>query len=230
MEHRPGVWELSRSSCSLKCSSNCLSSSWRPSTWLDMVGDHVPQSLNNCEQSHLSDPQNTCFKHWSMVVIRDTLPNNDCSVFPPINHENLNHHEEQDRPLSPSLSSSSSPSSSSSLSSSSSFSHSDTDSSDPESPGPSDTQVLETVGKANLWLSIDFEVLRSKLLAFASSFGYNGGGIRGRIQSFCSTAGIVATAVMFWSLYMRGRHRRRSRENLMLLVKEKDEVSSIVSH
>ncbi|KAF3437614.1 hypothetical protein FNV43_RR20370 [Rhamnella rubrinervis] len=190
-----------------------------------MVGVHVPQGLDDCELIQFSNPQNTHFEHWSMVVIRDSAAPNDCSVFPPNNHENLHLHEREEHPLSPSSSASSS---SSSLSSSSSFSPSDTDSSDPESPLPSDARVQKTGGKANSWLSIGFEVLRSKLLAFALPFGYNGGGIRWGIQSFGSTAGVLAMVVMLWSLYMRGRHRRRSRENLMLLVKEKDEVSLIV--
>ncbi|XP_015883414.3 uncharacterized protein LOC107419190 [Ziziphus jujuba] len=189
-----------------------------------MEADHlhlplpIPQDLNDSQLIQTSNPHQTHFKHSSMVLIRDSLNHNDCSVFPPINHENLHPIPLQEqRPLSPSLSSSSS--SPLASSSSSSFSPSDAEYSDPESPLPLETRVQKPGSKANTWVGFGFEVLRSKLLAFASSFiGYRWG-----IQSFGSTfVGIIGMAMMMWSLYMRSR-QRRSREKLMQLVKQKDQ-------
>lgn len=194
-----------------------------------MVADHLhlplpppdPRALNDSQLIQNSNPHQTHFKNSSMVLIRDSLPHNDCSVFPPINHENLHPiPQQQQHPLSPSLSSSSS--SSFSSSSSSSFAPSDAEYSDPESPLSSETRLQKSGAKATTWVGFGYEVLRSKLLAFASSFGCRWG-----IQTFGSTsAGIIGLGLMIWSLYMRSR-QRRSRENLMQLVKQRDEVSLI---
>ncbi|PON68932.1 hypothetical protein PanWU01x14_092490 [Parasponia andersonii] len=197
-----------------------------------MVVDDIPQGPNGIEQI---EPWNFPKAHLgesTMVLIRDSLPNNDFSVFPPINHENLLSKEEQHHPFPqtppapPSLSFS--PSSSSSLSSSSSFSPSDSDASDPESPLASDSR-LKRSAEENWWVAIGFEVLRSKLRRFASSaFGGNGA-FRWKAWSFASGAGIAAVVVMLWSLCMWARLQRRQ-ESLRLIVKEKDEKINKLLH
>lgn len=165
---------------------------------------------------------------WSMVLIRDSIPHNECSVFPPKNHENLHlpshENEEQEDPSSPFLFSSSLSASSSSLSSS--FSPSETDSSDLEPLTPLNTQVQKPHMASGL-MGFGLDMLLSKLFGFASFFVCNGG-MRWRISSFSSGAGIFAVVVMLWSWYMRVRHRR-VRDNLKLIIREKEEVSIFVS-
>ncbi|PON70359.1 hypothetical protein TorRG33x02_257250 [Trema orientale] len=201
-----------------------------------MVVDDIPQGPNDIEQIEPWNFPKAHLRESTMVLIRDSLPNNDFSVFPPINHENLLSKEEQQDPFpqtppappSLSFSPSSSSSLSSSLSSSSSFSPSDSDASDPESPLASDSR-LKISAEENWWVAFGFEVLRSKLRRFASSaFGGNGA-FRWKAWSFTSGAGIAAVVVMLWSLFMRARLRRRQ-ESLRLIIKEKDEKINKLLH
>ena len=74
----------------------------------------VREDPKECEQ--IQSLKKIQLKEWSMVVIRDSPTHDDCSIFPPINHEKLPISKQNEQhPLSPlsSSSSSSSPSSSS---------------------------------------------------------------------------------------------------------------------
>ncbi|XP_062116649.1 uncharacterized protein LOC133830646 [Humulus lupulus] len=190
-----------------------------------MVVDDIPQEPNDTEKINLWNFHRTHFTESSMVVIRDSLPKNEFSVFPPTNHENLHFTEEQEDPFSPPPQSSTL-SFSSSLSSS--FSPSDSDASDPESPLASDSRI-KISGDSTCWMGIGFGVLLSKLRRFASSaFGGNGA-MRWCAWSFASGAGIAAVVVMLWSFIIRARLRRRQ-ENLMLIIKKKDEKINKLLH
>lgn len=161
-------------------------------------------------------------KEWSMVVIRDSPSPGDCSIFPPINHENLripSHPcQEQQNLLSPSSSSSSSLASFSVSSSSPSLSTL----SGPPSPSPLDSRVKEA-GEVKSWIEIGLEVLRCKVSAVVSSFRNYDAAKPRRFWSF----GAAATAVVLWMLFIRARRRQQgaeSRDRLMQVIKEKDEV------
>lgn len=181
-----------------------------------MATDDLPQDPN--------DPES--IKPWTMVVIRDSLPKTEFTVFPPNNHENLHPSLHNTVPVSPSLSSSSSLASSSS---SSSFSPSDIDQSDPDSPVASDSRGRRTV-EARWWVRIGLEVLRCRILRLVSSFGENGV-VWWKASFFGSGAWIAAAAVavMIWSLYVRARQRRKI-ENLMVVVREKDQKINQLLH
>ncbi|KAF4392635.1 uncharacterized protein LOC115711350 [Cannabis sativa] len=182
-----------------------------------MVDDIFPEP-NDTENINLWNFHKTHFTESSMVVIRDSLPKNEFSVFPPTNHENLRFTEVQEDSFSPTPPSSTL---SFSSSSSSSFSPSDSDASDPESPLASDSRV-KISGDSTSWMGLGFDVLLSKLRRFASSaFGGNGA-MKWCLWSFVSGAGIAAVVVMWWSFFIRARLRRRQ-ENLMLIIKKKDE-------
>lgn len=163
---------------------------------------------------------------WSMVVIRDCLPNHDddLSIFPPIHHENLHV-----------LSSSSSSSSSSSLwctqtqhSPSPSyptflFAAPDSDHDPQFSSIPSDSMVPVVGDGVNGW----WNVLRLKMLNIVSWFlGCKRGRSRRTFWSSYPAIG-VAALVLWWWVCARVRRRRRKRESvdrLKLMIKEKDEV------
>jgi hypothetical protein len=198
-----------------------------------MVGDDLIPDGGKDSSFFLSQPHNaTYLKEWSMVLIRDSPAHGDCSVFPPVNHENLHipsHSqpcEEQQNPLSPSSSSSSS-STSPSLSSSSSFtSLSPSDSFDSDSlPAPPSDSRVKKAGEVTSWIGMGLEVFRCKVVAVVSSFrnyvAYN----RGAFRSFGPVA--AAMALVVWTLFMRYRRRRRRAEtvgHLVQIIKEKDEV------
>ena len=119
----------------------------------------VREDPKECEQIH--SLKKIQLKEWSMVVIRDSPTHDDCSIFPPINHENLPISEQH--PLSPSSSSSSSSSPSSSspppnpFSSSSSLSSSPSDStaSDPQpAPPPSSNSQVKRAGEVTRWIGL----------------------------------------------------------------------------
>ena len=203
-----------------------------------MVDDLISDDFRNWEHNqssnllpHLPSSENQKIKlqQWSMVAIRDVRHDHDCSVFPPINHENLSFsllsHQYEHAPESPS---SSSTSSSSSSSSRSSFSPSDTDTWGPSPPSlqpPSKSQVQKT-GDFTGWMNIGLQILRSKAYAMVTS-----------CQSFAASKGAIgsiaplATAVItLWWMYTRVRRwlrwrRQTQRENnLMTIIKQKDEV------
>ncbi|EXB38550.1 hypothetical protein L484_008578 [Morus notabilis] len=185
-----------------------------------MVLDGFPQDPNDREE----------IKPWTMVVIRDSVPKTEFSVFPPINHENLHlssrsNHEKED-PFSPpfSLSPSSSLASSSSFSS---FSPSDSDLSDPDSPVASESLLKRSGEVGRWWVGIGLEVLRARVLRLVSSFGGNGV-VWWKASCFAAGAGIAA-AVMLWSFYVRARHRKRVK-NLKAVVREKNEKINQLLH
>ncbi|KAE8124383.1 hypothetical protein FH972_019277 [Carpinus fangiana] len=204
-----------------------------------MVGDDLIPDGGKDSSFFSSQPHNaTYLKEWSMVLIRDSPAHGDCSVFPPVNHENLHipsHSqpcEEQQNPLSPSSSSSTSPSlsSSSSFTLSSSLSPSDSFDSDSLPAPPSDSRVKKA-GEVTSWIGIGLEVFRCKVVAVVSSFrnyvAYN----RGAFRSFGPVAAVVALVV--WTLFMRYRRRRRRAETvgrLVQIIKEKDEKITQLLH
>ncbi|XP_030939293.1 uncharacterized protein LOC115964107 [Quercus lobata] len=196
----------------------------------------VREYPKECEQNH--SLKKIQLKEWSMVVIRDSPTHDDCSIFPPINHENLPISEQH--PLSPSSSSSSSssPSSSSPLpnpfSSSSSLSSSPSDStaSDPQpAPPPSSNSQVKRAGEMTRWIGVGLEVIRCKVFALVSSFR-NYDAIKGAFWPFSPVAAAAAAAV-FWMLFMQARQRRRRMESkgrLMQAIKEKDEKITQLLH
>ncbi|XP_038894063.1 uncharacterized protein LOC120082810 [Benincasa hispida] len=161
-------------------------------------------------------------KEWSMVVIRDSLPNDDFSVFPPSKHENLHpplvEEEERGSPVSfqsnsPSLSFRSSQSSSSF----SSFSFSDDEISHPHSPKPSESQIRKSMA-ASRWLPFALQILCSRITAMARRTAF----------WLFSPAGRIGLLVTLLWLYKRARKRRlrQSTEQLKMMIKEKDEKIS----
>ncbi|XVF09023.1 hypothetical protein REPUB_Repub07fG0054800 [Reevesia pubescens] len=142
-------------------------------------------------------------QQWSMVMIRDSLPHSDLSVFPPINHENLHHQiQQQQQQHNPASKSTLSP--------------------------PSDaSDVISSSADRGIgeWLGIGLQILRAKIDGLACYFGYKNGKI-GRV--FLSICGVfsVAAMVLFWWLCKRVRRRRSRKESVELLkmiIKEKDE-------
>lgn len=86
------------------------------------------------------------------------------------------------------------------------------------------------------WVGIGFELLRSRVTSIASSLR-NLAGVGGVNWSFCSAAR-VAAAVLLWWLYAVVRRRKRrdsqvrreSRDQLLRIVKEKDEKINQLLH
>lgn len=130
----------------------------------------------------------------------------DCSVFPPSNHEGLpiQSQNQQDPPSSSSLSSSL----------------------------PSHLNVRGTTLGFGLtrWFAFGLRHLHSKLLAIASSFRHYAN-TRPTLGSFGPATGVI-TALVLAFFFITLRRRRRSRphswegtlDHLMLLIKERDEV------
>lgn len=171
-------------------------------------------------------------KEWSMVVITDSRPNNDFSVFPPSNHENLhcpsNEEDERGSPVSfQSNSPSTSFRSSQSSSSFSSFSFSDDETSHSHSPKPSDCQIRKSMA-ASRWMVYGVQILRARITAMASTIWSN----TARRTAFWlfSPAGRIALVVTLWWLYKRARQRRlrQSSEQLRMIIKEKDKVCQLL--
>ncbi|KAM4106991.1 hypothetical protein ACB094_04G108100 [Castanea mollissima] len=166
----------------------------------------VREDPKECEQ--IPSLKKIQLKEWSMVVIRDSPTNDDCSIFPPINHENLPISEQH--PFSP-------PSSSSSSSS--------------PSPPPSDSQV-ERAGEVTRWIGVGLEVIRCKVFALVSSFRNHDAATKGAFWSFRPVAAAAAAAV-FWMLFVEARQRRRRMESkgrLMQAIREKDEKITKLLH
>ncbi|KAF7806219.1 uncharacterized protein G2W53_038380 [Senna tora] len=192
-----------------------------------MVDDEVAQNLKQTESLNLH--QHTLWKtqlqECSMVVIRDSQHHNDHSVFPPINHENLQipSHSIQyfNLPESPSSSSSSS-SVYSSLPS-----DADADAWVPSSSPPPNSQLRKT-GDFAEWMSIGLEILSSKAFAVVTSLR-NSAANRGAIWSIGSAAAALVMSwwmcVQFWS-WLRRRSRRHTHggNHLTAIVKQKDEM------
>ncbi|XP_028763547.1 uncharacterized protein LOC114721835 [Neltuma alba] len=180
---------------------------------------------SNLHYLHSSKLQQTQLRDCSMVVIRDIRQHNDCSVFPPVNHENLHisslSHQCDDISISPSPSSISS---SSFSRSESSFSPSDTDACGISSSLPSDSPV-EKIDGFNGWMRIGLKTLRWKLFAMINSY-----------RNFASNRSVilsigpaVSTVILAWWIcirvwcWLKERRRRKQRENhLMTIIKEKD--------
>lgn len=190
-------------------------------------------SLNSYQSSSSSQPRKIELKEWSMVVIRDSLPNDDFSVFPPSNHENLQppsiEEDERESPVSfQSNSPSSSFRSSQSSSSFSSFSFSDDETSHPQSPKPSDCQIRKSMA-ASRWMAFGVQILRSRFTALASTIWSNAA--RRTAFWLFSPAGRIGLLVTLWWLYKRARQRRlrQSTEQLKMMIKEKDEVCQFLT-
>ncbi|XWS37323.1 hypothetical protein CRYUN_Cryun19dG0033100 [Craigia yunnanensis] len=149
-------------------------------------------SINHHKQKQSSNPKTNhqIKQQWSLVMIRDSLPHNDFSIFPPINHENLHHQIQQQKQQQhpPSKSTLLPPSDASDVISSS------TD---------------RGIGK---WLGIRLQILRAKIVSLACYFGCKNG-IIGR--AFRSLRGIigVAAVVLLWSLCKRIWKRRCRKEH-----------------
>ncbi|PNY03418.1 hypothetical protein L195_g026748 [Trifolium pratense] len=146
-----------------------------------------------------------------MVVINDKK--NDFSIFPPINHENLNLFTNHQIP--PQLQPQSPPSCSPP-----SFSTSDCETCGEYSPQLDST--LRKGGDFIGWLCIGFQILRSKFVSAVSSCRNRGGAIR----SFGLPAVTVVFIVMM--LMRRKKNRRRNRNltpnesRLVQIIMEKD--------
>lgn len=161
-------------------------------------------------------PLNTNSNNWSMVVIRD---NSDYSVFPPINHENLqifSHPQPQQ--------------------------HDDPIPESPPSPSGSDTWGLFSLSPFNshvrkggdfvLWMTMGFDILRSKLLAMVSSFRN-----RASHRWALSSIGVVMSCWIFMRFWCWLRKRRRrsltltqNEIRLMNIIKDKDEIIAQLTH
>jgi hypothetical protein len=150
-----------------------------------------------------------------MVVITDKK--HDFSIFPPINHENLNlftNHQipqSQSQPPPPSCSPPS-------------FSTSDCETWGGEYSPPLDSS-LRKGGDFIGWLCIGFQILRSKFVSTVSSFRNHGGAIR----SF----GLPAATVVFIVMMLMRRKNKNRRRNLtpnesrlVQTIMEKDGVCS----
>lgn len=159
----------------------------------------------------------TYSKQCSMVVIRDSSPENhaddDFSIFPPSNHENLIpsrfNLQSKNHPTPPqSLPSSPLP-----------FLRPDFD----PSPSPPEVTLLPN------WWGFAFKILRSRIANIGSYFGSNSSGTKRSFWSFGNVA--LAVTVVLWWLYVRVRRQRRRSEsvkNLMQIISEKDEVRSFL--
>ncbi|KAL4012757.1 hypothetical protein IC575_029871 [Cucumis melo] len=171
-------------------------------------------------------PPFNSYQSSSMVVIRDSPPKYDFSVFPPSKHENLQPpsigEDERGSPVSfQSNSPSSSFRSSQSSSSFSSFSFSDDEASHPHSPKPSGSQIQKPMVTSR-WLLWGFQILRLRITAMASTIWSNAA------FWLFSPAGRIGLLVTLLWLYERARKRRlrRSTNQLKMMMKEKDEKIS----
>ncbi|MBA0773063.1 hypothetical protein Gotri_008365 [Gossypium trilobum] len=137
-----------------------------------------------------------------MVMIRDSLPQSDLSIFPPINHENLHYQiqQQQQNPVSePSL-----------------------------LPPSGAGDVIQSSGDHGfgVWLGTLLQIVRAKIVTLACYFSYENGTIGRAFRSFRGIAD-VALLVLLWWLCKRIRRRRcgeESMERLKTIIKEKDEV------
>ncbi|KAJ9163580.1 hypothetical protein P3X46_023231 [Hevea brasiliensis] len=153
----------------------------------------------------------TYSKQWSMVVIRESSHENhgddDFSIFPPCNHENLvpchfNQQPKNQPPPPPSL-----------PSSPLSFLPTDFD----PSPSPSESAFLPN------WWDFARKILRSRIANIGSYFGSNNSYNKSSFWTFGNVA--LAVTVVLWCLCVRVRRQRRRRkivEHLMQIISEKD--------
>lgn len=86
------------------------------------------------------------------------------------------------------------------------------------------------------WVGIGFELLRSRVTSIASTLR-NLAGVRGVNWSFCSAARVAVTVLLWWSYaVVRWRKKRdlrvkrESRDQLLRIVKEKDEKINQLLH
>ncbi|GAV71542.1 hypothetical protein CFOL_v3_15034 [Cephalotus follicularis] len=139
-------------------------------------------------------------KEWSLVAIKDRSHknnnNNDLSIFPPNNHENLHIPSQQ---------------------------HSNQQQ---QKQKQFDAYRLAPPRSPIKCLGIGFEVLRAKICSIAASFwSYNDDSARGSVWSFLPAAGVALMLTMWW-LSRRLRRQSRDRLNmdrLMVAIKERDE-------
>jgi len=161
---------------------------------------------------HVTAPVNANQNEFPMVIITDNK--DEFSIFPPINHENLQLFTNQQIPQSKSLPS---------PPSSPSFSPSDCDAWEECSflSSPFDSSLRKGCDFIG-WLSIGFQILRSKLVSAVSSFRNRGG----TNWSFRLRAATVLFIVMV--LIRRRKNRRRTftpnESRLMQIIMEKEGV------
>ncbi|XP_054806156.1 uncharacterized protein LOC129308801 [Prosopis cineraria] len=200
-----------------------------------MEDDHQWDGSKNLDQAltsnlpypHPSKLQQTQLRECSMVVIRDIQHHNECSVFPPVNHENLHisslSHQCDNISTLP-LPSSTISSSFSGLDSS--FSPSDTDTWGISLPLPSNSLVEKIDGYTG-WVRISLKTLVGKLFAMVSSYRNNAAN-----KSVIWSIGPAVSVVIFsWWMCIRVwcwlKERKRRREqygnHLRTIIKEKDE-------
>lgn len=133
-----------------------------------------------------------------MVMIRDSLPHDDLSIFPPVDHENLPNQIQQQH----------NPPSSSTLS--------------PPRPDASEVIPASAGGGIGEWLGIGLEILRAKMVSIACYFGYKNGTMGRAFGSLGRVIGVAVAAVLWW-LCRRRTCRKESVEQLKRSIKEKDE-------
>ncbi|KAK8511742.1 hypothetical protein V6N13_029337 [Hibiscus sabdariffa] len=154
------------------------------------------------EQSSKSKPNHQIQQQWSMVMIRDSLPQSELAIFPPINHENLHHQiqQQQHNPVSES----------------------------PLLPPSAAVGVIQsTVVDRGIgdWLGTWLQISRAKIVSLAGYLGYENGTIGRAFRSFRGVID-VAVVVLLWWFCKRIRRRRCGEESvgrLKRIVKEKDE-------
>ncbi|KAK8493209.1 hypothetical protein V6N13_021455 [Hibiscus sabdariffa] len=153
------------------------------------------------KQPPQTKPNSQIKQQWSMVMIRDSVPHSDLSVFPPANHENL-HRQIQQPQQNP-------PSDLTLL------------------PPPDAGDVVSSSGGRGIgrWLGVGVGILRAKIVGLACYFGYKNGTIGRAFRSFRGVIDL-ATVVLLWWLckrIWRLRRRKESAERLRMIIKEKDE-------
>ncbi|KAK6276186.1 PREDICTED: uncharacterized protein LOC18604754 [Theobroma cacao] len=152
----------------------------------------------NHKQPSKPKPNPQIKQQWSMVMIRDSLPHDDLSIFPPVDHENLPNQIQQQH----------NPPSSSTLS--------------PPRPGASEVIPASAGGGIGEWLGIGLEILRAKMVSIACYFGYKNGTMGRAFGSLGRVIGVAVAAVLWW-LCRRRTCRKESVEQLKRSIKEKDE-------
>ncbi|XVF11881.1 hypothetical protein REPUB_Repub08aG0065700 [Reevesia pubescens] len=162
-------------------------------------------SINNHKQKQSSKPKpnHQIKQQWSMVMIRDSLPNSDFSVFPPINHENLHHQiQQQQQQHNPPCKS-------------------------PLLPPSDASDVIPSSAVRGIgeWLTIGLQILRAKIVSLACYFGYEKGMIGRAFRSVRGVIGVAAVVLLCWlcKRVRRRKCRKESVEHLRMIIKEKDE-------
>nr|DAD31345.1 TPA_asm: hypothetical protein HUJ06_010196 [Nelumbo nucifera] len=151
---------------------------------------------------------------WEMVVLRQTLYGDDCTVFPPRKHEGLlpddQRQEEEELESEPP-----SPPSGADVE----------DLTHPRQPSDSRLRVVEHIVKC---LNLGFELFYYKVFSIVSSVRTSCSAGSRAIWSFASSTGAAATLMLslfFLRVHQRRRRLRQERkDHIILLLKQQDEV------